>query len=252
MQYCGTKSHGGISAQKNSTAHDKHVARKKTKRTGKEPQLPMSVRTPTGWDPTTSPNYGTPIPGHLVTGRGRVIPYQRRANVCRCLYGRKSRLNMSLRGVDAAPTFIEVPSPTNMRLRARQVLNQAVLTLAMAMAVNACSSVPHGQTRPDQPEGRSQYLIMASELESTNRPNLYDAVHQLRPGWFTRPTRGRQGEDAIVVYLEDRQMGSVDILKNVSTQTVQAVRYLGPTEAQVRFGQINGGRPAIILETKRQ
>jgi hypothetical protein len=212
----------------------------------------MSVRTPTGWDPNYSPNYGTPIPGHLVTGLGRVIPYQRRANVCGRHYGRKSRVNMSLRGVAAAPTFIKMLSPTNMRLRARLVLNQVVVTFTVAMAVNACSAGPQAQTRPDQPEGRSQYLIMASELESTNRANLYDAVHQLRPGWFTRPTRGRQGEDAIVVYLEDRQMGSVDILKNVSTQTVQAVRYLGPTEAQVRFGQINGGRPAIILETKRQ
>src|SRR5688572_26129328 len=145
LRYCGTKSHGRNLRQKKSTAHDKHVARTKTKRTGKELRRPMSVRTPTGWDPNYSPNYGTPIPGHLVTGLGRVIPYQRRANVCGRHYGRKSRVNMSLRGVAAAPTFIKMLSPTNMRLRARLVLNQVVVTFTVAMAVNACSAGPQAQ-----------------------------------------------------------------------------------------------------------
>ena len=47
-------------------------------------------------------------------------------------------------------------------------------------------------------------------------------------------------------------MGAVDILRNVSTYTIEAVRYLAPTEAQVRYGQTNGMRPAIILEPKRR
>jgi hypothetical protein len=34
----------------------------------------MSVKTPTGWDANYLTNYSTPVPGHLVTGRGRVIP----------------------------------------------------------------------------------------------------------------------------------------------------------------------------------
>ena len=133
------------------------------------------------------------------------------------------------------------------------IRRNACLLLPLLLTLVACrASAPENPSRPEQTEGRDQYLIMAAELETTNRDNLYDAVHQLRPGWFTRPTQRGSGEQTIIVYFNDRQMGSVDFLRNMSVQVVQSVRYLGPTEAQVRFGQRNAGRPAIILETKRQ
>jgi hypothetical protein len=123
----------------------------------------------------------------------------------------------------------------------------SVLTLAIG-----CSTARSGPaTRPDS-ESRDPYLITAKELDAVGRDNLYDAVRQLRPGWLTRRTRQQAGEDNIIVYLDDRQFGTVLQLRQVSSRAVQTVRYLSPTEAQVRYGQINGGRPAILLESVRQ
>ena len=125
----------------------------------------------------------------------------------------------------------------------------SVLTLALA-----CRSGKSGPaSRPEGSIPRDQYHIVQAELDAVGRDNLYDAVRQLRPEWFSRRTRGnRSGEEAILVYLDDRQMGNVTVMRRFSTRSVQNVRYLGPTEAQVRYGQTNLGRPAIQIELARQ
>ena len=107
-------------------------------------------------------------------------------------------------------------------------------------------------TRPEPTGPRDQYLILGSELESTSRDNLYDAVRQLRPGWFTRQNRQQSGEDNIIVYLDDRQLGPATALRRFSVRSIHSVKYLSPTEAQVRYGQTNIGRPAILVEMARQ
>ncbi len=128
------------------------------------------------------------------------------------------------------------------------VFGLAILALALA-----CRPSNAGfPTRPDPATTRDPYLILVAELESAGRDNLYDAVHQLRPGWFTRRTRDRTGEQNIIVYLDDRQIGPVTALRRFSPRDVASARYLSPTEAQVRYGQINTGRPAIQLELARQ
>lgn len=121
----------------------------------------------------------------------------------------------------------------------------------LVLALGCRSSQSSPPTRPEPTASRDPYLILAAELESLDRDNLYDAVRQLRPAWFTRRTRQRTGEENILVYLDDRQMGSASTLRRFSSRTVQSVRYLSPTEAQVRYGQINIGRPAILIESAR-
>lgn len=122
----------------------------------------------------------------------------------------------------------------------------SVLTLVAACGGNRSGPA----TRPDS-DSKDLYLITAKELDAAGLDNLYDAVRQLRPGWLTRRSRQQSGEQSIVVYLDDRQFGSVAQLRQVSSRAVQSIRYLSPTEAQVRYGQMNGGRPAILLESVR-
>lgn len=107
--------------------------------------------------------------------------------------------------------------------------------------------------RPTRPQGSSgdQYLILASELESTRQSNVYDAVRQLRPFWFTRDVRNRSGEAAIAVYLDEQLIGSLSSLRRLPTYIVSRVRYMSPTEAQVRFGSINGLRAAILVDSEK-
>jgi hypothetical protein len=103
------------------------------------------------------------------------------------------------------------------------------------------------------PRSTDPYLIiLAAELRATERGNLYDAVRQLRPNWFTRTTRNRgSNEENILVYFDDRQIGNVTHLRRFTIEAATTVRYLSPTDAQVRFGQINNMRPAILIESAR-
>ena len=118
---------------------------------------------------------------------------------------------------------------------------------ALVLLVSACRST----TRPSRPtpETGDPYLISATELEASPRSNLYDAVWELRPRWFTRSSRADVGD--VIVYVGDQQVGRADALRRFQTSQVVALRYLSGTEAQVRYGQNNRGRPAIVVELVR-
>ena len=109
----------------------------------------------------------------------------------------------------------------------------------------------HSTTRPSRPDPATgdPYLILASELEKSPRANLYDAVWELRPRWFTRSSRADIAD--VIVYVGDQLVGRADALRRFQTSQVVELRYLSPTEAQVRYGQNNRGRPAILVELAR-
>jgi hypothetical protein len=156
---------------------------------------------------------------------------------------------------DNADFLLANPWNMNMRLPAgisSRSIGVFALSFALLGVATGCGKKNESPgTRPEPTASRDPYLILADEIEKTSRDNLYDAVRQLRPGWFSRRTRNRTGDETIIVYLDDRQMGSVGSLRAVPVQAVRSVRYLSPTEAQVRYGQINVGRPAILLESNR-
>ena len=106
----------------------------------------------------------------------------------------------------------------------------------------ACRTSPRQRS---QDSGREPYLITAEELQASRRANLYDAARELRPRWFTRPTRANTGE--AYVYIDDQVVGTIGTLRRFSPNDVAELRYLSPTEAQVQFGQRNQGRAAIVL-----
>lgn len=94
-------------------------------------------------------------------------------------------------------------------------------------------------------------MIRPVELEATRQANLYDAVRQLRPFWLTRDTR-RSGEGGIAVYLDDQYIGDASALRRLPIHATAVVRYMSPTEAQVRYGQVNALRAAIVVESARR
>ena len=118
-----------------------------------------------------------------------------------------------------------------------------VLRVLPAILLVGCFS---GQPRTGPPA--DPYRISTEELQASRVENLYDAVRQLRPGWFRRIGTGDQ---RIMVYFDDQQVGGVTSLGRFTTLSVAEVRYLTPTEAQVRYGQTNYGRPAILLQSPR-
>lgn len=133
------------------------------------------------------------------------------------------------------------------------ILLRSILLLAVGLAVSgtSCSSAGRG-TRRQSETSRDQYLIMAAELETTKQQYLYEAIRQLRPFWLTRPVNNQGGDDAIYVYIDDQRIGTMSALRRIPINVTDKVRYLGVTEAQVRFGPNNNGRVAIVVDSSKK
>jgi hypothetical protein len=129
-----------------------------------------------------------------------------------------------------------------------KMIRFAIGILCGVLLLSACKG-----GRPTRPEGSAgdPYLILAKELEASKQNNVYDAVRQLRPFWFSRRVAGRTGENAISIYIEDQLVGTLSSLRRVSVFGTARVRYMSATEAQTRFGQLNQSRAAILVELER-
>jgi hypothetical protein len=125
-------------------------------------------------------------------------------------------------------------------VRATRTLQRLALPLVVLLA-SCIARGPRSQPATDQS------VIHAEELEATRQNTLYEAVRIARPMWFT----SRGGESAILVYQDDQAVGGAGVLRRISVFSTARVTYMAPTEAQIRFGQRNGMRPAIVVETLR-
>ena len=124
------------------------------------------------------------------------------------------------------------------------------IVTACVLSLTACAGSNAARERDPSPSHDSD-VIMAEELAGTNGSTAYDAVRQLRPQWLTRVVSGRSGDNTIVAYLDEQPIGSASALTRIPLHIALRVRYLSPTEAQVRFGSRNGLRAAILVESAK-
>ena len=116
--------------------------------------------------------------------------------------------------------------------------------IALLLLATGCAS---GRPVRPQPTRGHQYLIEAKELEGLQRhSNLFEAVRELRPFWFSRHARSAEG---IAVYLDDQRIGSALSLQRFPVNGAFNVRYLSPTEALVRYGPNSRRMPVISVES---
>jgi len=130
-------------------------------------------------------------------------------------------------------------------------LRWTILVVASAgLLTAACSRASsEGAGRPERPRTapKNPYLIEGDELKVETALNLYDIVRIQRPAWLTRTVRNRQGEEATVVYLDERKLGNLNILREIPPAAARSLQYLTPTEAQLRFGPNHGSVAAIVI-----
>jgi len=81
--------------------------------------------------------------------------------------------------------------------------------------------------------------------------SLYDVVRIQRPNWLTKTVKTASGSDAVVVYLDDRKLGMLNILREMRVELAVSMRYLSPTEAQLRYGPNHGSLAAIVVEVAK-
>lgn len=121
-------------------------------------------------------------------------------------------------------------------------------TISLAILTFGCHG---GRSVRPKPETGDQYLITAAELDPARQATVYDAVRQLRPSWLTRSVRGRSGENTVAVYIDEHFIGTMSALRRIPVSAAEQIRYMSATEAQTRFGDPNGGRAAILIESAR-
>lgn len=126
----------------------------------------------------------------------------------------------------------------------------ALIVLGGAGCISCRRPEGEATARPVRPRTapRDPYLIEGDELKVATATNLYEVIRIQRPAWLTRTVRNAQGNDAIVVYLNERQIGPLNVLREMPVNVARRLQYLSPTEALLRFGPSHGSLAAIVVE----
>ncbi len=122
--------------------------------------------------------------------------------------------------------------------------DSAAATLAAAPQATAVAAEPVPPPAPTAPAptragGRNSNLIERAEIEASTTLDAYTLVQQARPIWLHQrgvislrdPTAG-----VVQVYLDGQQYGEVSRLREINTQDIRELRFLGASEAQMRYG----------------
>jgi hypothetical protein len=98
----------------------------------------------------------------------------------------------------------------------------------------------------------SRDLLLAREIGMSRATDIYQAIAQLRPEFLKYSTQGRglADRDAIRVFLDNMELGSVDLLHAMSVDRVTAIRYVRDAHAMPRWGTSNT-RGVILISTSR-
>jgi hypothetical protein len=129
-------------------------------------------------------------------------------------------------------------------MRSSRLATLAVLLLVMA----ACaSSSTEGRRTSGRRDAR---LLGGEEIRASSASNLYDVIRSHRPEWLIK--RGQtsiNNEGDIVVYVDNVALGGPESLKSIDVQSVQSVRFLTASEAQMRYG-VGHMHGAIVVTTR--
>lgn len=126
-----------------------------------------------------------------------------------------------------------------------------IAALALGMVLGACAP---GATTGGAPISHNRDIVTPAELAATKATNLYDALKQIRPEFFT--ARGVSSirlatPDLPTVYLDRNQLDGLEAMRNIDINLVQEVRRLTPTQATVRLGRDFPGGVLLITTTKQ-
>jgi hypothetical protein len=132
----------------------------------------------------------------------------------------------------------------------RLVVLAALIALLPALGAAACSQGP--SARPTLP---SRDLLMLAEIEEARDrgvPDLYELLAEKRPRWL-RPafsSGSRRSSPLATVWMDNRRLGGISELRNITLASVESVRYLSASDAQIRLGLDNPGG-AILVTSRR-
>lgn len=127
---------------------------------------------------------------------------------------------------------------------------QPAKMLAIVLLSGGCAAASSGSVRAT---GADRDILTAAEILQSSGATAYDVIAQLRPQFLR--SRGASSllaaaPPTAVVYVDNVQIGTLQVLRTIGAQTISRVEYLSASDATTRFGTDHTGG-AILISTKR-
>src|SRR5436853_88395 len=112
-------------------------------------------------------------------------------------------------------------------------MRRIVTVLALAVSAAGCTYRPAGSGNVNTS------VITRDEIEQSRATNAYDVISRLRGRYLN--SRGMNSihldpQTYPIVFLNDQEYGSLGVLRNVSSDGIEQIRYYTGPEAVTKFG----------------
>ena len=123
-----------------------------------------------------------------------------------------------------------------------------LVLIVLLLAVTACAG---GSGSKSSATPRDRATLTADDIQKTGAIDAFTAVQALRPQWLTKrgSTSFRQVE-VVRVSLDGNLMGGPEQLRQITTSSVETIRYMDGLEATQRYG-LDHGQGAVLVFTKK-
>lgn len=108
--------------------------------------------------------------------------------------------------------------------------------LILGLLSSACAAAS-SSSRPVKSASRE--VITAAEIVASRVTDVYQAVLQLRPEFLRKRSAlviPAYRTPQVMVYLDDLEFGGAESMRYIPLARVRQIRYLSPTEADLRWG----------------
>jgi len=127
---------------------------------------------------------------------------------------------------------------------------QGLSVVLLSMSLAACAAAS-SSTRPVLSAGRD--VITAGEIVASRVTDAYQAVAQLRPEFLRRRSLSSIptfSTPEATVYLDDLPFGGPESLRSIPLERVRLIRYISPTEADLRWGGTHSAGAILVTTIK--
>lgn len=123
----------------------------------------------------------------------------------------------------------------------------------VGLSLTACAAATTHGRRPIM-VGAGRDVLTAAEIVASSVTDAYQAVTQLRPEFLRRRNhlqRATFAPIAVRVYLDELAFGNVESLRYIPLDRVRLIRYVSPTDADIRWGGSHPAGAILVTTLKR-
>ena len=122
-----------------------------------------------------------------------------------------------------------------------------LLFIPILIAITACSATTGAKSSAP----RDRTVLSRDDIQASGAADAFTAVQTLRPQWLTkRGTTSFNQTEIIKIYLDGNLMGGPEQLRQISTHSIESIRYMDGLDATQRYG-LDHGQGAVLVYTKK-